>query len=374
VLVILPEFLKTLESYDFMPVAIKPILEHYLLFYGALLILFLITMPNGMAGALKRIPGVARLLPRVGLPPVREVTSLASVLGSDGAQRPELVADEVRMYFGGLKAVDGVSIAIKPGSIHGLIGPNGSGKSTIVNCLTGVYRPTGGVVRIGDVTMNQLPPHAIAALGVTRTFQNIQLFRDLSVLENVMMGFHLRMRYGFFDMLLRTRRSSEEEERFRQQAMDLLSFVGLAHLADDEAQSLPYGLQRLVEIARALALDPTVLILDEPAAGIPAGEIEGISAVIRRIREAGVTILVIEHHMDLVMGISDHVAALDYGRKIAEGTPEAIQANERVIVAYLGDKDMFALPDAEPSTAEAAREAAHTANGVADGRATEVIE
>jgi len=293
------------------------------------------------------------------------------VLGGSGGARPALVADDVKMYFGGLRAVDGVSLEIVPGSIHGLIGPNGSGKSTIVNCLTGVYRPTGGVVRIGDVTMNQLPPHAIAAHGVTRTFQNIQLFRDLSVLENVMMGFHLRMRYGFFDMLLRTRRGVEEEEGFRQQAMDLLSFVGLAHLANSEAQSLPYGLQRMVEIARALALDPAVLILDEPAAGIPAGEIEGISEVIRRIREAGVTILVIEHHMDLVMGISDHVAALDYGRMIAEGTPEEIQADERVIVAYLGDKDMFALAEADDAPPTPALEVIdHGSNGVA----TEVSE
>jgi branched-chain amino acid transport system permease protein len=207
--------------------------------------------------------------------------------------------------------------------------------------------------------MNALPPHAIAALGVTRTFQNIQLFRDLSVLDNVLMGYHLRMRYGFFDRVLRTRRSVEEEEHFRQQAMDLLSFLGLAHLAAAEAQSLPYGLQRLVEIARALALDPAVLILDEPAAGVPAGEIAALSDVIRRIRDSGVTILVIEHHMDLVMGISDHVAALDYGRKIAEGTPEEIQADERVIVAYLGDKDMFALPEDEPLT-----DPAHTPNGV----------
>jgi branched-chain amino acid transport system permease protein len=151
--------------------------------------------------------------------------------------------------------------------------------------------------------------------------------------------------------MLRTRRSVEEEERYRQEAMDLLSFLGLAHLADAEAQSLPYGLQRLVEIGRALALDPAVLILDEPAAGIPAGEIASVSEVIRRIRDAGVTILVIEHHMDLVMGVSDHVAALDYGRKIGEGTPDEIQSNERVIVAYLGDKDMFALAAAAPETA-----------------------
>lgn len=351
VLVILPEFLKTLESMELMPAAAKPILEHYLLLYGALLILFLITMPDGMAGALKRVPWLARALPPRPAPETRPVPALARARGtngsSDGTGREELVADDVKMYFGGLRAVDGVSLTVRPGEIQGLIGPNGSGKSTIVNCLTGVYRPTGGVVRIGSKTMNALPPHAIARLGVTRTFQNIQLFRDLSVLDNVMMGYHLRMRYGFLDMLLRTKRSVEEEERFRQDAMDLLSFLGLAHLAEAEAQSLPYGLQRLVEIARALALDPAVLILDEPAAGVPAGEIAALSDVIRRIRDAGVTILVIEHHMDLVMGISDHVAALDYGRKIAEGTAEEIQANERVIVAYLGDKDMFALPDAE---------------------------
>jgi ABC-type branched-subunit amino acid transport system ATPase component/ABC-type branched-subunit amino acid transport system permease subunit len=359
VLVILPEFLKMLESFDFMPAIVKPLLEHYLLLYGILLIVFLITMPEGMAGALKRVPWLAHLLPPRTAPETRPVAGLANARVADGAARVELVADDVKMYFGGLRAVDGVSLTVQPGQIHGLIGPNGSGKSTIVNCLTGVYRPTGGVVRLGSRTMNALPPHAIAALGVTRTFQNIQLFRDLSVLENVMMGYHLRMRYGFFDMLLRTRRSVEEEERFRQAAMDLLSFLGLAHLAETEAQSLPYGLQRLVEIARAMALDPAVLILDEPAAGVPAGEIATLSDVIRRIRDAGVTILVIEHHMDLVMGISDHVAALDYGRKIAEGSPEEIQANERVIAAYLGDKDMFALPESEPLV-----EPAHTTNGV----------
>jgi branched-chain amino acid transport system permease protein len=250
------------------------------------------------------------------------------------------------MYFGGVKALDDVSLTIRPGHIHGLIGPNGSGKTTMVNVITGVYRPTDGTIRLGDEVLNALPPHSIAALGMTRTFQNIQLFRDLTVLENVMMGFHLRMRSGFLAQLLRTRGYVREELGYRQRAMDLLAFLGIDHLAGAEAQSLPYGLQRLVEIARALATNPSVLILDEPAAGINPSEIGQVSEVIRRVRDAGVTILVIEHHMDLVMGVSDHVAALDSGRKIGEGTPTEIQANQRVIEAYLGNPDMFKLPDA----------------------------
>ncbi|MFN8523038.1 MAG: branched-chain amino acid ABC transporter ATP-binding protein/permease [Chloroflexota bacterium] len=346
VLVILPELLKYIGSASGLPPGVQSILEHYLLFYGALLIIFLVTMPDGMAGALKRLPGMKALLPAVTLPSARAVTSLAGI-NSGRSTSLALRAQEARMHFGGVRAVDGVSVEISPGAIHGLIGPNGSGKTTLVNVFTGVYRPTGGTIRLGDAVMNALPPHAIAALGVTRTFQNIQLFKDLTVLDNVMVGFHLRMRYGFVDQLLRTRRYYREEQEFRQRAMDLLAFLDIAHLAGAEAQSLPYGLQRMVEIARALALDPCVLILDEPAAGINPSEIGQVSKVIRRVRDAGVTILVIEHHMDLVMDVSDHVMALDYGRKIGEGTPDEIQSNERVIQSYLGDKDMFVIGDSE---------------------------
>ena len=250
--------------------------------------------------------------------------------------RSLLKISHVTHNFGGLRALSDVSFSVPEGSIYGLIGPNGAGKTTLFNCVTGVFPPSSGEIMLDGTRLSGLPPHAIAALGVARTAQNLRPWREMTVLENVLVGCHLLGHCGAVAGMLQLPACRREERRLRELALKSLEQVGLAEYADHLVGELPLGRQRMIELTRALASDPRLLMLDEPAAGLHTRETQDLGKLIGSLRKQGLTVLLIEHDMSLVMSVCDRVAVLDHGELIAEGPPREIQADPRVLAAYLG--------------------------------------
>lgn len=249
-----------------------------------------------------------------------------------------LQIDHASKSFGGLAALTDVSFSVTEGQIKALIGPNGAGKTTLYNIVTGVESLTDGAIWFLGDRIDRLKPHVITQRGIARTFQNVELFENMSVIENVMLGRHPRTRTGVLGSAFTLPSARGEEREVVKRSMELLEFVGLGHRVHEDSGGLPFGLQRYLEIARALATEPKILLLDEPASGLDSGEAQNLSELIKKIRDIGITVLLVEHNMDVAMDISDEIVVLNYGMKIAEGTPREIQDNPEVITAYLGDE------------------------------------
>jgi branched-chain amino acid transport system ATP-binding protein len=243
----------------------------------------------------------------------------------------------ITKVFGGLIALEEVSFSVEDGTITGIIGPNGAGKTTLFNIVSGIYPQNSGNVYLGGKNISRFAPEKLAMLGLVRTFQNVELFGQMTVLENVMVGLHTKSKSGILSCAFKLPGHIREEKYIRERGLQWLEFTGIVELAEVTAGNLPFGKGRLLEIARALALEPRMILMDEPAAGLNSHETIGLAALIRRIRESGVTVVLVEHDMDLVMDVCDAVVVLNLGRKLAEGTPREIQENTAVITAYLGE-------------------------------------